>query len=290
MAIVRLLFKKGDHRLLRNWRPVSLLNVDYKILSKIMTTRLSKIMGKIIPIEQKCGVRGRKMADIIRNLESILREMEERGGMFVALDQEKAFDRISHKYMFRLLEKMGFKGKFVKIIRAMYTSISSQISVNGALTDQINIQRSIRQGCAFSMLLFVIGAIPLIEMINDDNKIGGYTTRRGRKLKIQSYADDNTIISENPYDLDKIFEIYDMHARASESKLNAEKTEILAIGNIEIPGKYKKWQKRKIKILGTFFTNRTQDLSEINLSELDNKLNKFLGKERHRCFGKSFTN
>ena len=52
-AIVKLLFKKGDHRQLKNWRPVSLLNVDYKILSKVLTNRLSNYIGKIVPNEQK---------------------------------------------------------------------------------------------------------------------------------------------------------------------------------------------------------------------------------------------
>ena len=66
-ATVKLLFKKGDHRSLKNWRPISLLNTDYKILSKILTNRISNVLDKIVPIEQKCGIKGRKMTDIIRN-------------------------------------------------------------------------------------------------------------------------------------------------------------------------------------------------------------------------------
>ena len=70
-AIVKLLYKKGDHRYLKNWRPVSLLNVDYKILSKVLTNRITKITDKIVPMEQKCGVKGRKLTDIIRNIDTI---------------------------------------------------------------------------------------------------------------------------------------------------------------------------------------------------------------------------
>ena len=58
-AIIKLLFKKDDHRKLKNWRPISLLNIDYKIYTKILTARLKEIMGKITPEEQKCGVEGR---------------------------------------------------------------------------------------------------------------------------------------------------------------------------------------------------------------------------------------
>ena len=109
-AIIRLLYKKGDHRLLKNWRPVSLLNVDYKILSKIMTNRLTKFMAKLTPIEQKCGVKGRQMADVIRNLDTIIEDWQHTGGYIVCMDQEKAFDRINHQYLFMILEGMGFSG------------------------------------------------------------------------------------------------------------------------------------------------------------------------------------
>ena len=183
-AIIVLLFKKGDHRLLKNWRPVSLLNVDYKILSKIMTNRLSKVMSKLIPIEQKCGVQGRQMTDIIRNLDTISEDMNTTGGFLICLDQEKAFDRINHEYMFMILEKMGFSGRFLKTVSAMYNRITSQVNINGALTNKISIQRSIRQGCAFSMLLFVLVSVPLIEMIKDSKEISGYTTIRISNLEI----------------------------------------------------------------------------------------------------------
>ena len=60
-ALVKLLFKNGDHHELKNWRPVSLLNTDYKILSKILTNRIANVLPMIVPEEQKCGIKGRKM-------------------------------------------------------------------------------------------------------------------------------------------------------------------------------------------------------------------------------------
>ena len=58
-ALIKLLYKKEDHRKLKNWRPISLLNIDYKIYTKILTERLKKLMDKITPPEQKGGVEGR---------------------------------------------------------------------------------------------------------------------------------------------------------------------------------------------------------------------------------------
>ena len=85
----------------------------------------------------------------------------------------------------------------MNIEKAMYHQLTSQIIVNSTLTKHIQIERSIRQGCAFSMLLFVIVSVPLIHMINNNTHIKGYRTKRNNKIKIQSYADDNTIITND---------------------------------------------------------------------------------------------
>ena len=76
----------------------------------MMTIRLGEVMGKLTPIEQKCRVKGRQMTDIIRNLALICEEWE---GYMVYLDQEKAFDRLNHKYLFLILEEMGIGGRFL---------------------------------------------------------------------------------------------------------------------------------------------------------------------------------
>ena len=109
-AIIKLLFKKNDVRKLENWRPISLTNVDYKILSKMLTNRLNNIMHVIIPLEQKCGVKDRRSTDIIRNLATFRDYMDD--GYFVTIDQSKAFDKVNHKYLIKVLEHIGLKGDF----------------------------------------------------------------------------------------------------------------------------------------------------------------------------------
>ena len=156
-AIVKLLYKKGDHRYLKNWRPVSLLNVDYKILSKVMTNRIAKITDKIVPMEQKCGVKGRKLTDIIRNIDTIRDNMEK--GYLVMLDQTKAFDRVNHKYLISVLEHMGITGAFLSLTKTLYTDVTSQIMINGKCTEKITIERRVRQGCPYSVVLFVISKL-----------------------------------------------------------------------------------------------------------------------------------
>ena len=273
-ATLKLIFKKGDHRLLKNWRPVSLLNVDYKILSKIMTFRLSKFMEKITPREQKCGVKGRQMGDIIRNIDVICEEMNESGGYLMLLDHQKAFDWVNHTYMLEVLKEMGICGNFLGLIKAMYKDITSRVEVNGAKTDTINIERSVRQGCPFSMMIFVLTSVPLLNMINNDGKLKGYTTKRNRKIKIQAYADDNTVILDSPEEMEEVLKIYRRHSAGSEAKINTDKTEILKLGLRYDKEKddFKRFRKKKVKILGTWFTERRQDISKENIKHVGDKI------------------
>ncbi len=228
-AIIKLLYKKNDHRHLKNWRPISLLNLDYKLLTKILTNRLTPYLENIVPMEQKCGVDGRRMRDVIRNLDSYRDESAE--GFLVCIDQEKAFDRVNHDYLFKTLETFGINGNFLKITKTLYHNITSQVMINGSPTNKIPIKRGVRQGCPYSMLLFVLCSVPLIEMINDDRKITGHKTKKGNSIKIQAYADDNTVIIKKPIELDHIIKTYKKHGQASEAKINEDKTQILPIGD-----------------------------------------------------------
>ncbi len=87
----------------------------------------------------------------------------------VLIDQEKAFDRIEHNYIEKVLEKFGFGEKFRTWTKILYNEITARIQVNGANTEKFDIQRSVRQGCPLSMLLYVI-AIEILSIKIRNNK------------------------------------------------------------------------------------------------------------------------
>ena len=90
-----LLFKKGEREDIWNWRLITLLNVDYKIISKILAERLRKVLPKIINTDQKGFVKGRNIFDGNRLLQDIIdyTEIEDEEGAIIFLEQYKAFDR-----------------------------------------------------------------------------------------------------------------------------------------------------------------------------------------------------
>ena len=119
-SVTRLVFKKGDKKNLKNWRPISLLNVDYKICSKALSIRLSKVLDMIVNPDQSCSVPGRSIASNLILLRDTLDYIEKTNepAILVSLDQEKAFDRVNHTFLMNLLKHYGFGPSFQNWIRA----------------------------------------------------------------------------------------------------------------------------------------------------------------------------
>jgi len=125
--LVTLLPKKRDLTEIKNWRPVSLLCSDYKLLSKTLANRLTKVIGQVIHLDQSYCIPNRSIFDNI----SLSRDIIQVSKLFnincglLSLDQEKAFDRVEHAYLWDVLEAFGFNEKFSNMIKNLYGDIES---------------------------------------------------------------------------------------------------------------------------------------------------------------------
>ena len=109
----------------------------------------------------------------------------------VLFDQEKACDRLEHNYIQKVLEKFGFGTNFQKWTNIMYNEITGSVQVNGAITGRFDIQRSVRQGCPLSMLLYVIAIEILSLNIRKNNNIKGIKIPNLKEeFKMLQHADD----------------------------------------------------------------------------------------------------
>ena len=159
-GLITLLYKKGDKLETKNWRPISLLCTDYKLLSKVLTNCLVAVISSVVGPEQVCGVPGRLSSENIRLLADVvnLAHRSNTGAALISLDQEKAFDRVDWSYMLRVLEVMNFGESYRSWVQLLYTDIYSQVLVNDYCSDLFPVTRGVRQGCPLSPLLYVLVA------------------------------------------------------------------------------------------------------------------------------------
>ena len=143
---MRLIHKKDDRNLAKNWRPISLLNTDYKLASKVITERLKTVMSSIVNRDQTCSVPGRSIfsnLQLVRIVLDMINKTNE-SGILVTLDQEKAFDRVNHEFLMRVLSKFGFGPVFCGWVSLFYNNVFSRVICNGKLTDPIYLGRGVR--------------------------------------------------------------------------------------------------------------------------------------------------
>ncbi|KAL9986569.1 hypothetical protein ACROYT_G000737 [Oculina patagonica] len=158
-GVISLLPKKNkDTLLLKNWRPITLLNIDYKIATKCIGKRLEKVLPTLINNDQTGYVKNRFIGENIRLISDVIEfyEKKQLPGMLLFIDFEKAFDSLEWKYLFKVLELMNFGPIFQKWIHIFYSNITSCVINNGFASDFFQLQRGVRQGCPLSGLLFVL--------------------------------------------------------------------------------------------------------------------------------------
>jgi hypothetical protein len=171
---VKILFKKTDRLDLKYYRPISLLNVDLKLITKTLANRLSKVLPNIVNHNQKC-IPGRNISDNIHTMIDVIKYANEKklNAAILLLDQEKAFDRVNHDFLFKTLKHFGFGTNFISWIKILFKNIFSKIKINGFQTEPIRVERVVRQDCPLSALLFVLVGEVLGNLIREDSRIKG---------------------------------------------------------------------------------------------------------------------
>ena len=149
--------EKGACNFIR-FRPISLCNTSYNIVTKIIASRLKKILLAIIPKNQGEFIKERKILDNILLVQEAIHSSCQRKerGMIIKLDLENSFDRVRHKFLIKVMEKMGFAQGFISWIKACIGSPRIAPLVNGQVAGFFQVSKGMRQGCPLSPLLYVI--------------------------------------------------------------------------------------------------------------------------------------
>ena len=270
---------------LKNWRPITLLNVDYKLASTAIANRLKPLLKFLISDTQKGYVQGRYIGECTRLIYDLIEKMDEKNipGLLVLLDFEKAFDSLEWNYTQKVLDFLGFGPDFSKWISIFYTNIRSCILNNGHCTSYFDLERGVRQGDPLAAYLFIIVLETLSAAIKYSTDIKGITIDDNEVL-ISQYADDSTLALENDEkNLEALLDILDKFEACSGLKANVEKTEIIRLGSIKhsketlLPDKKLKWNnEKKFTLLGITFDLNQEDITQGNFEKARKKVETLL--------------
>ena len=230
LAMISLIPTKDKNlQYLKNWRPVSLLNNDYKIATKAIALRLEKVLPKIVNESQTGYVKGRYIRESIRTISDIMSFTKTHNipGLAVFLDFEKEFDSLEWNYLQKCLEVLNFGPQLRRWIRFIYSDISSCVLNNRHATRHFNLGRGVRQGCPLSGTLFVIGIEILGNAIRSSKEIKRIKIDERNMLKLSQYTDDTTAFVEDTESLSHLFSLLSQFESCFGLKLNQSKLELL---------------------------------------------------------------
>nr|AAD02930.1 reverse transcriptase [Oryzias latipes] len=278
-AIISIIPKEGKDRLdCANYRPVSVLNIDYKLFTSIISRRLETILPMLIHKDQTGFIKQRQTQDSIRKVLHIIHQVvqQKQETLVISLDAEKAFDSVRWTFLYKVLGKFGFCKSIIETISGLYNKPTARIKINGDFTETITLERGTRQGCNMSALLFALYIEPLGQWIRQRADIKGVKVS-GKEQKLSLFADDLLLtISQPTKTLPIIMDSLKDFGTLSGYKINVNKTQVLTLNYSppqNIKDEYKwEWQADSIKYLGIALHKDFTKMFEVNYGPLNTKL------------------
>ncbi len=258
-GIITLIPKKMKNRLyLKNWRPISLLNTDYKLLAKLLACRVRKVLQYLIDSDQTGYISGRFIGQNIRTVDDILYfcENENLPGIILTVDYEKAFDSLNWNFMLKALELFNFGGNFTRWVSVLYNNVEAAVTNNGHVSEFFKPQRGIRQGCPLSAYLFLFAIEILAHHIRKDDDIRGITVS-STEIKLSQLADDTTCFLSDLPSLEKLLTTFQTFSQCAGLKINFDKTKAKYIGSLRDSDYFPhglSWIKEPVESLGIVYT------------------------------------
>jgi len=262
------------------FRPISLCNVIYKLLSKVLANRLKTVLPEVISCFQSAFMQGHLITDNFLAAYETLHSMQTRmwsktGFMGVKLDMSKAYDRVEWDFLEAAMGKLGFADRWINLVMTCVRTVTYKVVVNGNPVGLIKPSRGIRQGDPISPYLFILCAEALSNLLIKAEKrgviFGVPTSPRGSRLSHLFFADDSLLFCKaNSVEWRQLLRILGTYEAGSGQKLNLHKTSIFFSRNTSV--------ERRQEILQQSGLQETQRLDTYL------GLPSFVGKSRKQTF------
>ncbi|GJS89701.1 RNA-directed DNA polymerase, eukaryota, reverse transcriptase zinc-binding domain protein [Tanacetum coccineum] len=234
-SFIALIPKTSNPMVVSDFRPISLIGTQYKIIAKVLANRLAQVIDSIISREQSAFIKQRQILDGPLMVNEVIKWCNRKKSklMVFKIDFEKAFDSVSWDYLFRVMNFMGFSEKWISWIKGCLYTATASILVNGSPTCEYHINRGLRQGDPLSPFLFIIAMEGLHVAVEDAISAGLYRGITVNTLTLSHlfFADDALFIGEwSRTNIKNMVSILDCFHKASGLKINLHKSNLIGIG------------------------------------------------------------
>lgn len=253
---------------IQDYRPLTLLNCDFKIFTRILAARFKGVLRLVLSLDQTSLGGDSNIQTALsdyRDVIALATTCRLRGAL-VSVDFSSAFDRVSHAYLATVMTHMNFPQDFVTVVMRLLRGASSKVLVNGRMMGPIKISRSVRQGCPLSTILYAIALEPLLCGLR--NRLSGLTLR-GHTFICRAYADDLVFMARSSEEVQSALHWITKYGTATGSCMNMAKSGAMAIGRGLPDGSVAPLKTMDtMKCLGIIFTNDVHRTAALNYKRL----------------------
>lgn len=288
--IVLLPKKHRDLLIIENWRPLTLLNNDYKILSKALALRMQKVLPDLISEEQVGFMKGRFIGENLLSLQAIMEflHVTKQEALLLSIDIQRAFDEIPHEVLWNVLDYFHYHYVFVDYLKTLYKCSSCAVLSNGWVSEYFRTYVGVKQGDAISSFLF-LNVMQVLSIILENKQDIEVIDINGIRKFYGMYADDVwNVVKNNPKSLKALMEAYELFHLCTGLNINYNKTEVMRIGslsdaNARMYSLYQlKWTSGPVRILGVDIYNDPAVTSQMNFKIFSQKFHERLHSWQNR--------
>ena len=277
-AKIVILFKKGDPKDIKNYRPIRLLSHSYKIFTRLLQTRIERTLDENQPREQAGFRKGYSTTDHLQALNQIIEKSNEYNLPLCIgfIDYEKAFDTVEHFAIFEALRKTNVNETYINILQNIYNQATARVHLDKLVSTEFQIHRGVRQGDPLSPKLFTA----VMEEIFKKVEISEGVNVDGENLSNLRFADDVSLLNETTKQMEKHMNNLNSESMKVGLKIHKGKTKYMT--NYADSGDILIGQQKIEKVTEFKYLGQTTHLKDTTKEEIYARI-----RAAWSCFGKN---